>query len=148
MTRSGQVCGYDLQQGFANCEHVSMCFAKFIASNRSMVAYDLCMEHYVHANLHDMHAGMWNCAVDWGGFFKQNKDWIDPTLFSILAVKMVSMSKSFVSMGWLSCPTSCDTATQDFETCKCTSSIAGVTDVADVDSLTSDEVNYFVRTMY
>ena len=32
MTRSGSVCNFELQQGFANCEHVSMCFAKFLAS--------------------------------------------------------------------------------------------------------------------
>ena len=148
MTRSSSFCGYDLQQGFSNCEHVSMCFAKFTESNRSFVAYDECMEHFVHANLHDMHAGMWQCQVDWSDYYEENKDWLSEELFSILAVKMAATVKDFVDEGWLDCPTSCDVAKDDFSTCACTSAISDISTVDDVNSLSPESVNDYVKKLW
>ena len=148
MTRSSNVCGFELQQGFANCEHVSTCFDKFLAQNRSMIEYDLCMEHYVHANLHDMHAGMWDCEVDWQEYFDENKDWLDRTLLSVLAVKMVESIQTFANNGTLQCPLHCDLTTDTIDSCACRSADESVLKSTDVDHLEDDVVNQYVRTIW
>jgi hypothetical protein len=99
LTRSGTVCNFQLTQGFANCAHVSMCFEKFLANDRSLWDFDSCMERYVHANLHDMHAGMWDCAVDWQEFYDENSDWLSKELYSIVAVMQPAQAKNFYMSG-------------------------------------------------
>ena len=99
---------------FANCEHVSTCFDKFLAQNRSMIEYDLCMEHYVR----ELHTCMqvWDC-VDWQEYFDENKDWLDRTLLSVLAVKMVESIQTFANNGTLQCLTHCDLTTDTMIVC-------------------------------
>jgi hypothetical protein len=135
LTRSGSVCGFTLTQGFSNCEHVSYCFAKFLESGSSFAEYDLCMEYTVHANLHDMHAGMWDCQADFQDFYDANKDWLDVDLMSIVAVSMMQGAQNFVNGGYVSCPSSCDVATDSYETCSCVSQFENVKAPADVDEL-------------
>ena len=113
-----------------------------------MIDYDLCMEHYVHANLHDMHAGMWGCQVDWNDYYEENKDWLDPTLFSVVAVKIAASARDYVKAGWLSCPSSCDIEKDDESTCACKSAIDTVKDIADVDKLSEKDVYDFTRSYW
>ena len=53
-------CGFRTAQPFASCGHLKNCFANF----SSLDGFDQCLEFDVHANLHAMHAGMWDCSVD------------------------------------------------------------------------------------
>ena len=53
-------CGFRTAQPFASCGHLKNCFANFT----SLDGFDECLEFDVHANLHAMHAGMWDCSVD------------------------------------------------------------------------------------
>ena len=99
LLRSGTVCNYQLKEGFANCEHVKRCFQTFSNNNRSLARFDRCLETYVHANLHDMHAGMWDCSVDWQEFADNEKAWLPEKLMSVIGVMMPAMTKMWNNLG-------------------------------------------------
>ena len=61
LQRSDSVCGFGITEGFAECREVSYCFSNYT----TLYEFDMCMESNVHGNLHSMHTGLWNCAVDW-----------------------------------------------------------------------------------
>ena len=161
LTRSNSVCGFELTEGFSDCTHISKCFAKFETYNEAggddrksaLYEFDLCMEHYVHANLHDMHAGLWDCdeSANWQTFYEKHSDWLDPTLYSQLAVNMADTIWSWKDD--LDCPESCDPTVDTFETCRCTSTLeVGAGKVAapsDVDNLMTDsEVSEKVASIW
>mmetsp|Transcript_30571 Transcript_30571/g.39395 ORF Transcript_30571/g.39395 Transcript_30571/m.39395 type:complete len:278 (+) Transcript_30571:2-835(+) len=88
-----------------------------------------------------MHAGQWDCSVDWGAFYDEHKVWMDEDLLSIIGVLMSTTTGDFFTDGYVSCPSSC-TGT-DTETCACTSAIHGISTADDVDDLTMVErMNY------
>eukprot|EP00615_Pteridomonas_danica_P014324 CAMPEP_0114405290 /NCGR_PEP_ID=MMETSP0102-20121206/20215_1 /TAXON_ID=38822 ORGANISM="Pteridomonas danica, Strain PT" /NCGR_SAMPLE_ID=MMETSP0102 /ASSEMBLY_ACC=CAM_ASM_000212 /LENGTH=291 /DNA_ID=CAMNT_0001570451 /DNA_START=405 /DNA_END=1280 /DNA_ORIENTATION=+ len=91
-----------------------------------------------------MHAGQWDCSVDWGDFYEEHKVWLDEDLFSIVAIIMSSITGEFFTDGYVSCPSSCsntDDGTDDdsSSTCSCSSATSGINSPEDVDSLTKAE---------
>jgi hypothetical protein len=140
LQRSGSVCNYPVTEGFSNCAHVSKCFAEFLDQDRDLLKFDLCLEHYVHANLHNQHGGMWACpAADWQAFHDANSDWLDAELYNALAVVMAQWSQEYYLEGLSSCASACDAAKDDLSTCRCVSSIPGVEEPEDVDALSAKE---------
>lgn len=147
--RSAHFCGMQLEQGFANCQNVRICYNTYKSSNNSLWEFDHCVEKDVHANLHAMHAGMWNCAVDWGTFKDKHSEWANPTLLSIMGTYMKAAIKIVRADGYMSCPTSCDVhdSEKSNKECRCTSSFPGVDSPGDVDSL-SDHTAYIVLSKW
>ena len=141
--RSSEFCSMQLHQGFANCHNVRSCYSTFLSSNRSLFEFDQCVQKDIHANLHSMHAGMWNCAVDWNNFMLDHSDWANPTLLSIMATSIKGAIEKIKSNGYLYCPESCSTKDNGFIDCQCTSLFPGVKEVKDVDKL-SDHAVYVV----
>ena len=60
LQRTAEVCGHTSAQPPASCSRLVACFANYT----TLDAFDLCLEADVHANLHGMNAGMWDCGVD------------------------------------------------------------------------------------
>jgi hypothetical protein len=136
LTRANTYCGFKSVQGQVQCTNLVTCFDGF-ESNHNLREMDTCLEDTVHANIHMMHAGQWNCAVDWAAFYTENEDWVDETFLSIVAVMMSTISMAFDADGNINCPTTCD-ATEG-TSCLCTSSMSGVATADDVDTLTRAE---------
>jgi hypothetical protein len=138
LQRSNQYCGFSSVQGQSECANVQICFDKF-ASSSNLREFDICMEHYVHANLHTMHSGQWDCSISWSDFYEEHEEWLDEMLLSILAVHASGISVDYISKGYVTCPSSCDAA-DGSEACSCYSSYDKVVTLDDVDSLTDVEL--------
>ena len=139
MQRASTVCGYQTTEGFADCAHVEKCFDKF-STTQSLYDYNMCMEHYVHANLHTMHGGMWGCEESWQKFYEENEDWLDVGLYNIFAVNTIINSDSFIMSDLTSCPTSCNATRDTLESCRCESSLSSIKSPGDVDTLSEEDV--------
>ena len=136
LQRSDSYCGFKSIQGQSTCEHVSTCFETFESEN-DLYAWDMCMEQKVHANLHTMHAGQWDCAVSWQEYFSANKEWVDPLLLSILGLNVPVGTDMASNEGYVTCSaaSSCHLG----GSCGCTSAIRGVSSADDVDALSFDD---------
>ena len=87
------------------------CFSNY----SSLYDFDQCLEDYVHANLHQMHAGMWDCSVDWKQELETYSSWLSPHLLSFLGNELSAAARSSELLDTLiSCPSDCDMKTQDF----------------------------------
>jgi hypothetical protein len=137
LQRSNNYCGFRSIQGQSTCGHVATCFETF-ENNSDLYDWDICLEEKVHGNLHTMHAGQWDCSVDWQAWFSDNKDWMDPLFFSILGLNAERGTSSFLTKGYVTCPAS--SSCQVGDTCACTSALSDVTTASDVDNLSFDEV--------
>mmetsp|Transcript_76336 Transcript_76336/g.153287 ORF Transcript_76336/g.153287 Transcript_76336/m.153287 type:complete len:691 (+) Transcript_76336:53-2125(+) len=131
--RSNSYCGFESKQGFSTCNKLQDCFSTF-ESDHDFLSFDLCAEFEVHGNIHDMHAGLWDCEADWKSFYDENSDWCDEMMLSVVAVHMSDMVKVFSTKGIVSCPSVCET--MDSEACTCTNTM--VDSAEGVDKLTSD----------
>ena len=60
LQRTNNFCGMENAQGFPSCARLRDCFSNFT----SLYDFDLCVENNVHANLHGLHGGLWDCPVD------------------------------------------------------------------------------------
>lgn len=148
VTRSGSTCGYQTTQGFANCQHVQECFQYFLGTGHDLFEFDHCVEDYVHANLHTMHAGMWDCQVSWQDFYVDNADWLDDELFSMLAFHQTDLIIDLYTDGYLSCPDSCDL----HQTSSCSCKATNIDSVADIDEMSDEQAldmtSAFYKGMY
>jgi len=143
LQRSNSYCGFRSTQGQVDGSHMITCLDNY-ENDHDFRQLDICFEEKVHANLHMMHAGQWDCSVDWGDFYEEHKVWLDEDLFSIVAIIMSSITGEFFTDGYVSCPSSCsntDDGTDDdsSSTCSCSSATSGINSPEDVDSLTKAE---------
>ena len=67
LQRTDKVCEFAVTEGFAECSSVSHCFGNYT----TLYEFDMCFETHTHANLHAMHAGMFNCAVSWKEWYSK-----------------------------------------------------------------------------
>jgi hypothetical protein len=130
LQRSDTYCGFKSVAGQVSCENLITCFDNF-ETDRNLRQFDMCMEYHVHASIHMMHAGQWDCGVDWAKFYKENEDWVDEYSLSVIAVLLSTITDAFYYAGRLSCPSSCD----DTETssCACESSLDDISSIEDID---------------
>jgi hypothetical protein len=142
LQRSNNYCGFESVQGQVSGDNVIKCFDKFHAEH-DLREFDMCLELYVHANLHMMHAGQWNCAVSWSDFYEDNSDWVDDMFLSITAVSMSQMTISYSNNGYVSCPEQDACVGENnlnfLKSCRCMSSIDAIAEPADVDTLSMAE---------
>jgi hypothetical protein len=135
LQRGNSYCGFESVEGQVSGSNLVGCFDQY-ETESNLREFDICLEEKVHANLHMMHAGQWNCAVSWSDFYDENKLWVDDMFLSIAAVTMSTMTQVYEAYGYLSCPTSCDfMGDGDNSACKCESSLSDVSSADDVDSL-------------
>ena len=143
--RTNNFCGFSTTVGFSDCMHIENCFLTYERSE-SMLDFDLCLEHYVHANLHEQHAGMWNCAEDWNDFRRQHVDWLDEDLLSVVAFAQNDFSEKLLKEKKMTCPMkACDIERDDWHSCRCKSAIDGLQEPGDVGSLSHTEVYELVK---
>jgi hypothetical protein len=146
--RSNNFCGFSTTVGFSDCDHIERCFLMY-ERTKSMHEFDLCLEHYVHANLHMQHAGQWNCAEDWHQFHRENADWLDENLLSVMAFAMNDFSRRLLTDKKLMCPMkACDILNDDHHTCKCKSAMEGIKEPADVGSMEHADVYEAVKPFW
>ena len=144
-------CGFRTAQPFASCGHLKNCFANFT----SLDGFDECLEFDVHANLHAMHAGMWDCSVDVSQVRPARPRACDARARSSARRALFPPTQWIATMGpsistdlmsfvvltlptlladresnfpWLFCPTSC---ALNATACRCTSSIGNLDRMSD-----------------
>jgi hypothetical protein len=145
LQRSDSYCGFRSIQGQSTCGHVSACFEEF-KEGSDLYDWDICLEEKVHGNLHTMHAGQWDCAVDWQEYFSDNKDWMDPLFFSILGLNAERGTEIAVKKGYVTCPAS--SSCKVGGTCACTSALSSVQSVDDVDNLSFSDSFSLMQTFW
>lgn len=149
VTRSNKICGFEITQGFATCDHLQRCFDRFLRTDNDLKSFDMCLEMMVHANLHTMHAGMWDCTENWNVFYENEKSWLNPEFFSMIGMVQSSiLALDFYKWGWVSCPDTCDANTDTKATCSCDSNVANVAQPSDVELLNPLVAHNMTRNMY
>ncbi len=151
LRRTNMFCGFRTAQPFASCGHLKNCFANFT----SLDGFDECLEFDVHANLHAMHAGMWDCSVDVSQVRPARPRACDARARSSARRALFPPTQWIATMGpsistdlmsfvvltlptlladresnfpWLFCPTSC---ALNATACRCTSSIGNLDRMSD-----------------
>lgn len=117
LQRTSYNCGYYHEEGFASCENLVGCLDKFADGTfHGFRSLDTCIENQVHAALHSMHGGLWDCPVDFKDYLDEHSDWLSHGRMSFLAVNTVNCQET-VQEEWLSCDNSCNI---DDDDCTCT----------------------------
>jgi hypothetical protein len=145
LQRSDSYCGFQSIQGQSTCGHVAACFQAFEEDN-DLYDWDICLEEKVHGNLHTMHAGQWDCSVNWQAWFSENNDWMDPLFLSILGLNAERGTEIAVKKGYVTCPSS--SSCKVGGTCACTSAISNVSSSEDVDSLSFEYAFDLMQTFW
>lgn len=68
----------------------------------------------LHANLHQIHAGMWECSIDLNEELETYNSFLSPHLLSFLGYQLSAAARSSAFDDLITCPSSCDVDTQDF----------------------------------
>lgn len=126
LTRTNYVCGFPGGISFSTGQDMRECFRNYT----SLYKFDMCLEHDVHANLHNMHAGLMDCPVDWLAFAEDNEDWLPQDLISYLSYEIgeaiINSEHNFVQ-----CPSTCTYGVDNFTTCHCYTDFVSHTDEID-----------------
>lgn len=143
LQRSSQTCGFSSVQSFSSCHHVANCFHNY----STLYEWDKCLEDRVHANLHTMHAGMWDCETDWNAF-ATDESWVSVHLLSFLANEVVGAVQSSAFGKYLSCPTTCVNGSK-WDACRCLPiGSTNITSIADIDHLSNATVYGYLEEFY
>eukprot|EP00615_Pteridomonas_danica_P010877 CAMPEP_0114338606 /NCGR_PEP_ID=MMETSP0101-20121206/7157_1 /TAXON_ID=38822 ORGANISM="Pteridomonas danica, Strain PT" /NCGR_SAMPLE_ID=MMETSP0101 /ASSEMBLY_ACC=CAM_ASM_000211 /LENGTH=370 /DNA_ID=CAMNT_0001471261 /DNA_START=740 /DNA_END=1852 /DNA_ORIENTATION=- len=143
MTGSNSYCGFRSTQGQVKGSNLVTCLDQY-EGNHDFREFDVCLEDKVHANIHMMHAGQWDCAVDWNDFYEEHKVWLDKDLLSMMAVLMSSSTINFRVTGDVSCPSSCS----GDESCSCKSSMDIIKTPSDVDELSRSKRMTLIKSAW
>mmetsp|Transcript_104779 Transcript_104779/g.302296 ORF Transcript_104779/g.302296 Transcript_104779/m.302296 type:complete len:321 (-) Transcript_104779:205-1167(-) len=114
--------------GFADCNYVSHCFGNYT----SLYDFDTCVEKKVHAFLHSMHAGFFDCSVDWGTYYDDNPS-VTIQRLSFFANIIIQYSVDIDLYFSMDVPSSCTLGVDTVDTCLATSS--QFTSVEQIDAL-------------
>eukprot|EP00617_Octactis_speculum_P019804 CAMPEP_0185757020 /NCGR_PEP_ID=MMETSP1174-20130828/15458_1 /TAXON_ID=35687 /ORGANISM="Dictyocha speculum, Strain CCMP1381" /LENGTH=259 /DNA_ID=CAMNT_0028436259 /DNA_START=175 /DNA_END=954 /DNA_ORIENTATION=+ len=94
-----------------------------------------------------MHAGMWDCEVDWNAFAREEK-WATHQLLSFLGNEAVDGVNSVAFESLLDCPTSCKNGS-NWTSCRCVpASKTGISSVDDIDNLPNITVYSYLHDFY
>lgn len=137
LQRSNHFCNYEHRGGFSNCGRLAKCITNYMdGTYGGLYGFDHCMELNVHGTVHDMHAGMWDCNVDYSKAKEQYSDWLHDGLLSFHSINVVYCVQMLAAYGKESCETECSTE----EKCTCSpSSETGIETIQDIDEQTEDE---------
>mmetsp|Transcript_30581 Transcript_30581/g.39422 ORF Transcript_30581/g.39422 Transcript_30581/m.39422 type:complete len:661 (+) Transcript_30581:40-2022(+) len=143
LQRSNSYCGFRSTMGQVAGTNFVACMDQY-EDDHNFRQLDVCFEEKVHANLHMMHAGQWDCSVDWGDFYEEHKVWLDKDLLSMMAVLMSSSTINFRVTGDVSCPSSCS----GDESCSCKSSMDIIKTPSDVDELSRSKRMTLIKSAW
>ena len=140
LQRTNQFCGLSNTQGFPSCNRLVSCFANKTglpgAESNSLLDWDLCIENFVHANLHGQHGGYFDCASDANlAQFATENAWASQELLSFLSVNIAEeiVTKYQTIFDYYVCPDpfSCELGVDSLATCHCASSVPDVSTLND-----------------
>ena len=124
LQRSARVCGFALTQPPAPCSKLVGCFANETAETFSLSAFDHCLEGDVHANLHGMNAGMWDCAVDAAAHAAAIPGASDALVSFVLVTVTDIVVKSADYFPYYECPARCELNVTSFSACRCVANLS------------------------
>ena len=120
LQRTNNFCGMENAQGFPSCARLRDCFSNFT----SLYDFDLCVENNVHANLHGLHGGLWDCPVDLEAELAA-MPWASRALLSFVFANVAEevLTKSSTLFDHYECPDACVVGEDTFATCRCTTTL-------------------------
>jgi len=103
------------------------CYSNF----SSLDGFDKCLEFDVHANLHAMHGGLWDCSEDVSMWLEEIGPSVSTDLMSFVVLTLPTLlADRDTNFPWLFCPTSC---AYNATACRCTSSIGNLDKMSDTE---------------
>lgn len=142
LQRSNHACNFPATQTFSSCDNLMHCFTNYT----TLYEWDMCLERKVHANIHTMHSGLYECSVSWKEAADEY-DWLDEHLLSFVGNQLAAMIRGSSFSDYITCPTACHVHTESFDDgCHCgPSTEANFTRPEDVDAITDLKAYTFME---
>ena len=128
--RTNRFCGLKNEQPLPSCGALEACFLN--KTGDGLLAFELCVENEIHANLHGVHGGYWDCPVDLDAFADAHA-WASRPLLSFLTATIAEnvLTKPQKVFDYVQCPGACALGVDDAATCHCWSTVPNVTSLND-----------------
>ena len=128
--RTNRFCGLKNEQPLPSCGALEACFLN--KTGDGLLAFELCVENEIHANLHGVHGGYWDCPVDLDAFADAHA-WASRPLLSFLTATIAEnvLTKPQKVFDYVQCPGVCALGVDDAATCHCWSTVPNVTSLND-----------------